>query len=69
MIRRRIFAAILLYGFAVGSALFWNRGEFDWLTFGVNIVAASLGLIVLHFRWRIKERRAFTPKRAKDVFS
>lgn len=68
MIRRRILAAILLYGFAVGSALFWNDGAVKWLTIGINLLAATAGLFVLHYRWRSTERRAFTPTKAKEIF-
>ena len=68
MIRRRIFAAMLLYGFAIGSALYWNGGAFEWLTLGINLASASAGLFFLHYRWRSKERRAFTPTKAKEVF-
>lgn len=68
MIARRIAAALLLYGFAFGSALFWSDGTLDRLVLGVNLFAATAGLVILHYRWRMKERRAFTPNRAKDVF-
>jgi len=68
MIRRRVFAAILLFAFAISSALFWSDGQINWLSLGVNLSAATLGLIALHYRWRVQERRAFTPTKAKDVF-
>jgi len=59
---------MLLFAFAIGSALFWSGGLVNWTTLGINLVAASLGMIALHFRWRVQERRAFTPTKAKDVF-
>ncbi len=68
MIRRRLFAAVLLYGFAIGSALFWNDWQLEWLTLSTNLAAATAGLLILHYRWRSKERRAFTPTNAKEVF-
>ncbi|MEL6530112.1 MAG: hypothetical protein AAGK01_08965 [Pseudomonadota bacterium] len=69
MIRRRIFAALLLFGVAIGSALFWDDGEIRWLTIGVNIACATAGLFFLHYRWRSKERRPFPPTQANDVFN
>lgn len=69
MIRRRLFAALILFGFAIGSALFWNDGAVDWVLVGINLVAALLGLLVLHFRWRSKERRPLSPEKAQDIFS
>ena len=69
MIKRRVFAAVVLYGFALGSALFWKDGEWDWTTIGINIVAATVGLAFLHSRWRDKEARAMTPQQVKDTFS
>ncbi|MDJ0643591.1 MAG: hypothetical protein QNJ15_12305 [Erythrobacter sp.] len=69
MIRRRLFAALILFAFAVGSALFWDGGEVDWFTIGTNLAVAAIGLVFLHFRWRTRERRALTPNKAKDVFS
>jgi hypothetical protein len=69
VIRRRVFAAIVLYGFAIGSALFWRDGVLDWTYMGANLIAASAGLIFLHSRWRRKEARALTPQKVKDIFS
>lgn len=67
--RRRLIAALILYGFAVGSALFWNSGEFDWTYLGANLIAASAGLFFLHTRWKTREAAALTPKKVKDIFS
>ncbi|MEM9500461.1 MAG: hypothetical protein AAF941_01320 [Pseudomonadota bacterium] len=69
MIRRRILAALVLIGFAVGSALFWNGGEVNWMTLGLNLATAGAGFVYLHMRWRKLEKRALTPKKAKDIFS
>lgn len=69
VIRRRLFAAAILYGFAVGSALFWNDGRPDWTYFTANFIAATAGLFYLHSRWRAKERKAMTPQEVKDIFS
>lgn len=68
MIRRRIVAAITLLGFAVGSALFWNDGEVEWVTLGLNLATACAGFVYLHVRWRKLEDRALTPQKAQDVF-
>ncbi len=67
--RRRLFAAIILYGFAIGSALFWNDGVIEWKYLGANLIAASVGLAYLHSRWRMKEDSAMTPQKVKDIFS
>ncbi|MBV7266831.1 hypothetical protein [Erythrobacter ani] len=69
MIRRRIFAAAILVVFAVGSALYWNDGAADWMLLGINLAAAGVGLMVLHFRWRPRERRPLSRQKAKDIFS
>ncbi|MEM1197505.1 MAG: hypothetical protein AAGH57_15490 [Pseudomonadota bacterium] len=66
---RRALAAIALGGFAIGSVLFWNAGEFDPVQFAINAVVASVGFVWLHFRWRAQERRALTPGKVKDIFS
>jgi len=68
VIRRRIFAAVLLLAFATGSVFFWNDGEFDFPQFSVNIVVAIAGFAWLHFRWRAQEQRALTPGKVKDIF-
>ncbi len=68
-IKRRAFAALILFGFAIGSVLFWNDGEMDWSVLALNCVSASAGWYYLHSRWSAKERRALTPKRLEDIFS
>ncbi len=65
---RRILAAILLYGFAAGSVLFWREGAFDPVMVGINMGMATLGLVILHFKWRRNEPR-ISPSKAKDIFS
>ena len=69
MIRRRIFAVVVLFGFAIGSALFWSDGEVVPSVLGVNIAAAALGSVWLHYRWKKQEARALTPRKAEDIFS
>lgn len=68
-LRRRLFAALILGGFAIGSVLFWNGGGFDLTQFVVNTIVALVGFGWLHWRWRQQERRALTPKKVKDIFS
>lgn len=68
-IRRRLIAALVLYGFAIGSALFWNDWQLEWITMGTNLFAATVGLAALHLRWRGQEKRAMTPNKARDIFS
>ena len=69
MIRRRIFAALVQLSVAVGSALYWNDGEIVLPVLGFNIAAASMGFLWLHHRWKRKEERIITPKKAEDIFS
>lgn len=69
MIRRRILAFLTLFGAAIGSALYWNGGAFDLTTMSANLVAASLGFLWLHHRWKEREAQIITPKKAKDIFS
>ena len=69
VIKRRLFAALALIVFAIGSSLFWNEGKIEWLSMSSNQFAALIGFLFLHFRWRGRERRALTPKQAQDIFS
>ena len=69
MIRRRILAFLALYGAASGSALYWDDGEFEWMTLGANLLAATIGFVWLHYRWKAREARTMTPKKVKDIFS
>ncbi|MEM7779179.1 MAG: hypothetical protein AAF697_02170 [Pseudomonadota bacterium] len=68
-VRRRVLAALVLFGFAIGSSLFWNEWRVDWPSLSINLLAAGAGLLFLHNRWRIKEARAMTPRKIKDTFS
>ena len=69
MILRRIIAAILLFGIAIGSVLFWEGANPDWITLGINIGLATIGFIFLHFRWKKKEAQAITPQKIRKEFS
>ena len=69
VLRRRLLAAIVLYGFAIGSSLFWNDWQLDWPSLAINLLAASAGLIILHTRWRSREAKAMTPAKIRDIFS
>lgn len=66
---RRLLAALVLLGFAIGSVLFWNDGRFDLIQLAFNALVAVIGFVWLHRRWRAKERAAMTPKKVKDIFS
>ena len=66
---RRVCAALILFGFAIGSVLVWKRGDLDYVPLTINLGVACAGLCWLHFRWREKERRALTPSKVKDIFS
>lgn len=69
MIKRRIFAAIALFAFAIGSVLFWHDGEFDLFSFGLNLILASIGFLFLHHRWKRREAKIVSPNQARDIFS
>ena len=69
MIKRRVLAAILLYGFAVGSVWFWRGWPLDLFQTSINLGFATLGLLILHRRWKKQEARIITPSKAKDIFS
>ncbi|MEO1220649.1 MAG: hypothetical protein AAFY42_04770 [Pseudomonadota bacterium] len=69
MIRRRLFAAIVLYGFAVGSVFYWSDGDWNWITMGINLASATAAMIFLHTRWAAKERQALQPMTIEDIFS
>ncbi|MDJ0977978.1 MAG: hypothetical protein QNI87_05530 [Erythrobacter sp.] len=69
---RRLFAAVLLYGFAIGAVFFWrSEGPISeqGSMMAINLMFATLGLVILHFRWRRQEARVLTPKKAEDIFS
>ena len=68
-ILRRLLAALVLVAFAIGSVLFWNRGEVDYAQLSINLAVAAIGMIWLHIRWREKERRELTPGKVKGIFS
>ena len=69
MIRRRLLAIFILLTAAIGSSLYWNDGAFDLATTSANLIAASLGFLFLHHKWKAQEAEAMTPKKAKDIFS
>lgn len=69
MIKRRIFAAIALIGFAIGSAFYRSGGETEWFSIASHLAGALLGFVFLHYRWRAREKRLLTPDKAKDIFS
>lgn len=66
---RRALAAMLLFGSATGSVVFWNGGAFDLVQFAINLFVAGAGLVWLHLRWRVRERRALTTGEVEDIFS
>nr|WP_298928524.1 hypothetical protein [uncultured Erythrobacter sp.] len=69
MIKRRIFTALALLAFAIGSVLYRNDGQFNLAEFGLNLILASIGFLFLHHRWKRKEARIVTPQKARDIFS
>ncbi|MEE4538673.1 MAG: hypothetical protein V2J51_09315 [Erythrobacter sp.] len=67
--RHRVFAAATLMIFAIASALFWNGGAFDPVLLGGNLLVACIGFLVLHHRWKQREKRAVSSTNLKDIFS
>lgn len=69
---RRFLAAIVLYGCAIGSVVFWHAG--DPLRAHLPLILlnsgfATIGLLVLHLRWKRREARMLTPDRVRNIFS
>lgn len=66
---RRMIAAVVLMGGAL-LATFARGGEqagrFD---LAANLVAALIALLILHLRWRKREKRFVSPAEARDIFS
>lgn len=70
--KRRIFAALLIYGFALGSVFFWNAerpfaAQAPQLI--LNFALGTIGLAILHFRWKRQEDQIVSPDKARDIFS
>lgn len=66
---RRLVAAILLLGAAVVTPALRSQSSqllFDLIT---NTVLAIVALVILHFRWRSREKKTLSPKEAQDIFS
>lgn len=66
---RRIVAAVLLVGSALGLAVLRAEGDQFWIELGLNLLAAWAAFGFLHFRWRAREQREMTPAKAEDIFS
>ena len=72
MIRRRVFAAILICLIAIGSPFFWlvvQGTPVDGFSLATNLAIGAVGFVALHLRWRARERRTLTPAQAKETFS
>lgn len=66
---RRIVAAVILIGVAVATAFARSQGIQLWIELGANLIAAVAALVLLHFRWRSKERKTLTRGQLEDTFS
>lgn len=66
---RRIIAAVILIGVAVATAFARGQGVQLWIELGANLTAAIAALVLLHFRWRSKERKSVTRGQLEDTFS
>ena len=66
---RRIIAAVLLIGTAIITTLLRAEGAQRWIDLVVNITVALIALVLLHLRWRARERNRLSPQKARDIFS
>ena len=72
MIRRRVIAAMAIIAVAVGSPFFWrvaNGSQVELYSIATNCLFGAIAFAILHFRWRMKEKRRMSPKQARDTFS
>lgn len=66
---RRIVAAFLLLGTAVVAAVLRSDGAQLQIDLVANVVVALIALVILHLRWRSREKKAISPDQARDIFS
>lgn len=66
---RRLVAALLLLGTALVTAFLRSDGSPHLYDLIANMVVAILALVILHFRWRSKEKKTLSPEQAQDIFS
>jgi hypothetical protein len=66
---RRIVAALLLLGTAVATTVLRSEGSQLFFDLAVSLVVAMIALVILHFRWRSGEKKAISPRQARDIFS
>ncbi|MFO6447582.1 hypothetical protein ACLBKU_10600 [Erythrobacter sp. NE805] len=66
---RRLVAAVVLIGAAIVTALLRSKGSQLLFDLVANTVVAFGALVVLHVRWRSREKRAISPEQAQDIFS
>ena len=65
---RRLIAALLL-GTAIAIPVL--RSDRSQLLFDLsaNTAMAIIALVILHFRWRSREKKTISPNQARDIFS
>ena len=68
-LKRRMVAAVLLVGAALGVTWLRTEGDQFWIALGLNLLAAWAAFGFLHFRWRAREQREIPPAKAEDIFS
>jgi hypothetical protein len=68
-LKRRMVAAVLLVGTALGVTWLRAAGEQFWIELAINLLTACAAFGFLHYRWRAREQREMTPAKAKDIFS
>ena len=67
-LRRRVVAALILFGAAAIIPFVRYQGGQVWFELLVNLIAAVAALVFLHLRWRRQERKAMTRGQMKDIF-
>jgi len=68
LVRRLIAGVILVFG-ALIAAFARHDGKPDGFTLASHLVMAMMALVILHIRWKRRERVAITPAKARDIFS
>ena len=65
---RRIVAGTLLIGAAITVAILRNDGAQMWFAIATNVLVALVALVLLHFRWKSRERRNLSGNQVQETF-
>ena len=66
---RRVIAGIILIAGALIAAFARYGDRLTGFELGTHLVMALLALMILHLRWRRRERQQISPATARDIFS